>query len=157
MPSCYSGNNRTCCLYSVVEVLWIGWLFVSWVSFGCLRLHVAKALVFTTFFSSVTLRQMYQSCFFVVRSANMAKYGPLSSPLDFLRGFLIFGTVLCTNPLLRELWTGSLVYEIPWFWKLLKLMWTILGSIVTKYYFRYAIFGKYTFHMSNDYIWWGIL
>ena len=42
--SSYSGNNGPCRLYSVIEALWVGWLLVSWVSFWCLRLRLAKVL-----------------------------------------------------------------------------------------------------------------
>ena len=44
--SCYSDNNGSCHLYSMVKVLWIGWLLVSWISFWCLHLRLAKVLVF---------------------------------------------------------------------------------------------------------------
>ena len=44
VSSCYSGDNGLCRLYSnwilMVEVLWIGWLLVSWVWFWCLPLHL---------------------------------------------------------------------------------------------------------------------
>ena len=50
VPSCYSGDDGLCRLYSMVEFLWIGW-------------HLVKVLVFTTFFLSASPRWMYQSCF----------------------------------------------------------------------------------------------
>ena len=71
---CDNGLRR---LYSMVEVLWIGWLLFSWVPFWCLRLRVVKVLGFAAFFSGVTLRRMYQICFWLFVALtwlNMAHY-----------------------------------------------------------------------------------
>ena len=147
-----SGDSGPCPLYSIVDVLWIGWLLVSWVSFWYLRLCSASILVFATFFSSATLRWMYQSCFGCALS-SIAKYGSLSSSLHFRRFF--YFSVFCGlnsslhKPVtLRELGNASLVYEVPWFRKFLKFTWTTLGSIITKYYFGYPILSKYTSRMG---------
>ena len=124
--------------------------------FWCLGLRSVKVLVFTTFFSSVTLRQMYQSCFSlcIVLTGQVLVTIILST---FSWGFL---NGLNSSPhkptTLRELGTGSLVYEVPWFGTFLKIMWIILGSIITKYYFGYAMSCKYTSQMDNNYIWWSI-
>ena len=85
-----------CCLYSMVEVLWIGWLLVSCVSFQCLCL--VKVLVFATFFSSVTLSWMYQKCLLCV--VLTWQHMVTIILLAFFRVFWIVWIALFTNPLL---------------------------------------------------------
>ena len=96
VSSCYSGDNGSCRLYSMGEVLWIGWLLVSWVSCRCLRYVYVEADV--------------PELFLVMRSANMAKYGSLSSSLNIRRVFLMIWIALSTNPLL---W-GKSGLEVLW-------------------------------------------
>ena len=51
MPSCYCGNNVTCHLYSVVEILWILWRLMFFkVLFWYLGQFLVSALVFASFF-----------------------------------------------------------------------------------------------------------
>ena len=156
VSSCYSGDNWQCLFYVVVEVLWIGWPLVSWVSFWCLPLCLAKVLVFATFFSSATLRRMYQSYFWLCVELTWLSIGYYYHLCILAECSLWLNGSLRKPITLRELGTGSLVYEVPWFGKLLKFMWIILGSIITKHYFGYAMSCKYTSHMGNDCIWWGI-
>ena len=77
---------------------WINWLLVSWVSFWCLRLRLSKLLVFATFFSSATLRWMYQSCFWLWIALTWLSMGQYY-PLHFCRVFVMVWIAPSTNPL----------------------------------------------------------
>ena len=156
VSSCYSGNNGPCCLFSMVEVFRIKWLFPFWASYWCLRLRLTRALVFATFTSSATLKEVYQSCFCLCIVITWLSIGDCHL-LCILLGFRNGANSSLQEPVtLKELGNRTPLCEVPWFGRSLTTLWTILGSIVTKYYLGYGMFCKYTYHMGNDCIWWGI-
>ena len=154
VPSCYSVDNRPRSLYN-------GWSSLDWLAAGFLSFVLLLTFTFSegnsvrNFIFSSNSEVDTPKLFLVVLNANMVKYGSILSYLRFRRVLLMVWIALHKLITLRELGTGCLVYEVPWFGKVHKFMWTVLGSIVTKY-LGYAISYKYTSHVGNDCIWWGI-
>ena len=72
VSSFYFSDNGPCCLYSMVEVIWIGWLLISWVLLYCLGLRLT------------TLRRMYQSCFWLCVALTWLNIGHYHRPCMIL-------------------------------------------------------------------------
>ena len=139
VSSCYSGNNRLCCLYLMVEVLSVGWLLTSWVSVWCLCLHLVRVYIYVcNFLFTSNTEADVPELFLVVHSTStkMTKYGSLSSFLHFHRVFLLVWIALSTNLFLwGNSWLEVLCMKSHDLEKFLKFTPAILVSIVTKYYF----------------------
>ena len=131
------------------------WCSLNWLTVGFLSF----VLVLTFMFSEHTSVRNFlfishpevdvPELFLVARSPawlSMGHYHLLCISVGFSI-FLFFcglNSSLQKPVTLRELGNASLLYEVPWFRKFLKFTWTILGSIITKYYFGYPKLSKYT-------------
>ena len=60
--SCYSGDNGRCRLYSMVEVLRIGWLLVSWKLFEAWKAFLLTGTLFFTSADKVKLMLFQDDC-----------------------------------------------------------------------------------------------
>ena len=135
----------------------LDWLTVDFLSFVLeFTFMFSKGASIHNFLFTSNSEADVPELFFIVRSANMAKYGSLSSSLHFHSVFLMVWIALSTNHYSEGTLEWKSCVWNPMIWKILKLIWTILGSIVTKSYFGYAMLYKYTSCMGNDCIWWGI-
>ena len=139
VSSFYSGNNRLCCLYLMVEVLSVGWQLTSWVWVWCLCLHLVRVYIYVcNFLFTSNTEADVPELFLVVHSTStkMTKYGLLSSFLHFHRVFLLVWIALSTNLFLwGNFWLEILCMKSHDLKKILKFTRAILVSIVTKYYF----------------------